>query len=146
MPLRALLPSSILSGLLLAAILTACGKAFGTTQTGTSPAPVPDAFECVKTQLKALGYSQTSIDATENRITAKKYDQTVRRPDVNFRRMVERLEAEVAPGSGGAVTTVEVTAHTFAELTTQRGPTELEERTSTQAAADAQTIVQKCGQ
>jgi hypothetical protein len=145
MRMRAPFPSPVGSGLL-AAALVACGHAYGASAAGTSPNPVPDVFECVKTQLKAIGYSQTSLDATENRITARKFDETVRRPDVNFRRMVERLEILVSPGSGGAITTLEVTAHTFAELTTQRGPTEIEERTSTQAAADAQTLVKKCGE
>ena len=103
-------------------------------------------FACAKDQLKALDYSQSSIDLAENRITARKYDETVRRPDVTFRRIVDRIEIEVTPGAGQAITSLSVTARTFAELTTQRGPTEVQERTSPEAAAAAQTILQKCGQ
>jgi hypothetical protein len=147
MRMRARFPAPPRSGLLIAATLTACvGHPLGTTATGTSPAPVPDVFDCVKGQLKSLGYNQTSIDVAEYRITAKKYDETVRRPDVTFRRVVDRLEIQVAPGSAGAITTVEVDANTFAEMTTQRGPTEVQERTSPDAEAAAQTIVQQCGQ
>ena len=145
MRMRAFFPTRLRSGVLVAAALTACGHAYGTTLSGTSPAPVPDAFECVKKQLQALGYSQSSIDMAEYRITAKKYDETVRRPDVNFRRIVDRIEIQVAPGTGGAITSLEVAAKTFAELTTQRGPTEQQERTSPEAAAAAQTIVEECG-
>ncbi|HUR95200.1 MAG TPA: hypothetical protein VMY76_11485 [Gemmatimonadales bacterium] len=142
---RVLPRTQLRAGLLLAVTLTACGRTMNSSLTGTSPSAVPDVFECVKNQLKALGYSQTSIDAEANRIAAKKYDETVRRPDTQFRRMVDRLEIEIAPGAEGAVTTLEVTARTFAELTTQRGPTEQQERTSVQADSAAQAVVQQCG-
>ena len=139
--------SAALSCLLLGTGLAACvGGTRTTSLTATSPAPSPDVFACVKDQLRALDFGQSSIDVAEYRITARKFDETVRRPDVNFRRLVDRLEVEVAPGSGGAVTTLTVTARTFAELTTQRGPTEEQERTSEQAKAAAETLVQKCGQ
>ena len=54
MRMRALFPSPVGSGLL-AAALVACGHAYGASAAGTSPNPVPDVFECVKTQLKAIG-------------------------------------------------------------------------------------------
>jgi len=140
-------PALLLTCVLAGAGLGACvGRPFATSLTATSPAPAPDVFACVKDQLKALDYSQSSIDVAEHRITARKFDETVRRPDVNFRRLVDRIEIEVAPGSGQAITTLSITPRTFAELTTQRGPTEVQERTSTQATAAAETILQKCGQ
>jgi hypothetical protein len=110
-----------------------------------SPAPTPDVFACVRGQLKANRFDQTSIDVDENRLTARKYDETVTRPDVTFRRLVDRLEIEVAPGAGGdTVSTVSVKARTFAETVNQRGPTETQERTSEQAKTAAQSIVGKC--
>ena len=140
-------PATLLSCLLAGVGFVACvGRPYTTSLTATSPAPAPDVFACVKDQLKALDYGQSSIDVAENRITARKFDETVRRPDVNFRRIVDRLEIEVAPASGQAMTTLSVTPRTFAEQTTQRGPTEVQERTSTQAIAAAETILQKCGQ
>jgi hypothetical protein len=146
MRMRALLPDHFGAGLLVAATLSACvGSSMHSSVTGTSPAPVPDVFECVKSQLKPLGYSQSSIDTDEHRLNAKKYDETVRRPDVQFRRMVDRLEIEVAPASEGAVTSLSVTARTFAELSTQRGPTEEQEKTSAAADSAAQTILRQCG-
>jgi len=139
-------PALVRSCLLAAAGLVACvGSPLTTSLTATSPEPVPDVFACVKDQLKALDYSQSSIDVTENRITARKLDETVRRPDVNFRRMVDRIEVEVAPGSGQDITTLSVTSRTFAELATQRGPTEVQEKTSESAREAAQILIQRCG-
>jgi hypothetical protein len=110
-----------------------------------SPSPTPDVFTCVRGQLKANKFDQTSIDVNENRLTARKYDEKVRRPDVSFRRLVDRLEIEVAPGTGGdSVSTVSINARTFAETVTQRGPTETQERTSQTAQTAAQTILDKC--
>jgi len=116
------------------------------TVSGTSPIPAPDAFTCVRDQIKAVGFTQSSYDTDRLRVTARKFDESQRRPDVQFRRMVDRLEIEVAPGSGNAVTNITVDAKTFAELTTHRGPTEEQEKTSETARAAAQTILQKCSQ
>jgi hypothetical protein len=116
------------------------------TVSGTSPIPAPDAFTCVRDQIKAVGFTQSSYNTDRLRVTARKFDESQRRPDVQFRRMVDRLEIEVAPGSGNAVTTITVDAKTFAELATHRGPTEEQEKTSETARAAAQTILQKCSQ
>lgn len=122
------------------------GRPMTTTVAGTSLAPAPDAFACVRDQLKTVGFTQSSYDTDELRVTARKLDESQRRPDVQFRRMVDRLEIDVAPGGGDAVTNISVDAKTFVELTTQRGPTEEQEKTSETARAAAQTILQKCSQ
>jgi hypothetical protein len=132
--------------LLIPVLIAGCGGGQMTTSyLAASPDPTPDVFSCVRGQLKANKFDQTSIDVNENRLTARKYDETVTRPDVTFRRLVDRLEIEVAPGAGGdTVTTVSVLARTFAETVNQRGPTETQERTSQQAQTAAQSIVDKC--
>ena len=140
------LPRRLFPSLLLGASLAACvGHPLAASLTGSSPSPTPDVFACAREQVKALGFDQSSVDVKEYRLQAKRYDETVRRPDVNFRRLVDRLEIEIAPGAGGAVTSIEVTARTFAELTTQRGPTEEQERTSETARQAAQTLLDRCG-
>ena len=129
-----------------AVLLAACaGGQLAQTTSTASPAPAPDAFECVRNQIKAVGFTQASYDTDELRLTARKHDETARRPDVQFRRMVDRLEIDVAPGSGGEVSRITVVAKTFAELTTHRGPTEEQERTSETAREAARTILEKCG-
>lgn len=137
------LRSPVLGALLLAGC--ASGGQFGQSVSAASAAPAPDAFACAREQLKAVGFTQSSYDTDELRITARKNDDTSRRPDVQFRRMVDKLEIEVAPGSGGEVSRITVVARTFAELTTHRGPTEEEEKASETARAAAQAIVDKCG-
>ena len=133
--------------LLLGAGLAGCvGGTMTSTMSGTSPVPAPDAFTCVRDQIKAVGFTQSSYDTDRLRVTARKLDESQRRPDVQFRRMVDRLEIEVAPGSGNAVTNITVDAKTFAELTTHRGPTEEQEKASETARTAAQTILQKCSQ
>jgi hypothetical protein len=133
---------------LLITLLTAgcAGGQMTSSYMAASPSPTPDVFACVRGQLKANRFDQTSIDVNDNRLTARKYDETVTRPDVTFRRLVDRLEIEVAPGAGGdSVTTVSIKARTFAETMNQRGPTETQERTSETARSAAQTILDKCG-
>lgn len=103
-----------------------------------------EVFECVKGQIPALGYTQTSIDVEGHRISARKYDRDARYADTRFRRMIERLTFEVAGSpEGGAV--LKVGAHTFAELATQRGPTEVEEEASPAVKEAAQKVLDECG-
>ncbi len=127
--------------------LVACNNApMARTLTATSPSPAPDVFQCARNQLKAIRFDQSSIDLESQRVTARRYDEKTRRPDVQFRRIVDRLEIEAVPSGESAVTTLEVTARTFGEYTTQRGPTENQEKTSETALSAAQTIIQKCSQ
>jgi hypothetical protein len=132
--------------LLITLLTTACGGGQMTSSyLAASPSPTPDVFACVRKQLKVNKFDQSSIDVNENRLTARKYDEKVRRPDVTFRRLVDRLEIEVAPGAGGdTVSTLSVKARTFAETVNQRGPTETQEKTSPTAQAASQSIVDSC--
>ena len=82
------------------------------------------------------------------RLTARKNDDKARRPDTQFRRVVDRIEFEVRPGTGGRVTEITGEAKTFAEYSTQRGPTEEQEKTSETAqhgGQDADRQVQHTG-
>jgi hypothetical protein len=127
-------------------LLAACGgKPLATTITASSPSPAPDVFQCARDQIKPLGFEQSSLDVQEHRLTARRIDDTQRRPDVQFRRIIERLEIQAEPASGNAVTTLTVTPRTFAEYTTQRGPTEVQERTSTTTQEAAQKLIERCG-
>ncbi len=127
------------------ALLAGCaGGNLAQTGSVASAAPAPDAYACVRDQIKAVGFTQSSYDTDAMRVTARKFNETLRRPDVNFRRMVDRLEIEVTPGTEGEVSRITVVAKTFAELTTQRGPTEEQERTSEAASTAARTILDKC--
>lgn len=131
---------SLVVGLLL---LTACAGRLSTPTTGTSSSAPEDAFACAKKQLAALEYKQNSIDVEEHRTTATKIDLKSRRADTQFRRILDRIEVEVQPGADGA-THIDVSPRTFAEYTTQRGPTEVEESPSETVQRDAQQLLERC--
>jgi hypothetical protein len=121
-----------------------CGGTLYLAANARSPRAPAEVFECVKGQIPALGYTQTSIDTEDHRISARKFDKDARYADTRFRRMIERLTVEVAGSAeGGAV--LKVGAHTFAELTTQRGPTEIEEEASPAVREAARKLLDECG-
>jgi hypothetical protein len=127
-------------------LLASCGgnAPLATTLSGPSPLPAPDVFNCLRNQLKITGFSQTSYDPNDMRLTARKIDEDARRPDTQFRRMIDKIELEVGPGSGGQVTEITGEASTFAEYSTQRGPTEEQQKTSETARNAVQTLIDKC--
>jgi hypothetical protein len=123
--------------------LGGCAHAY-TSPTMVKTSTAPDAvFDCVKRQLGVLGYKQTSIDTDALRVNATKVDLDTRRSDTQFRRILQKLAVEVAPGADGQ-TSVEVVPHTFGEYTTQRGPTEVEEKPMEAVTNDAQSLLEAC--
>jgi len=125
-------------------LLSACGAqsyaAPSSVRTTTAP---EDAFSCARKQMTDLGYKQSSIDTDERRVNGTKIDMETRRPDTQFRRMLDKLEVDVAPQADGR-TSIDIKARTFAEYTTQRGPTEVEEKPSAQVKSDSQKLLEKC--
>lgn len=127
-----------------AVALSACGQRMFSSPLSTRTSAGPDeTFSCVKKQLGELGYKQTSINTSEYRITATKIDYKPRRADVQFRRMLNKLDVDVAPEADGQ-TSIKALGRTFAEYTTQRGPTEEQERASEQVLSDTQTLFERC--
>jgi hypothetical protein len=126
-----------------AVLLAGCGKAFSAPVSTRTAATPDDTFTCVKKQLGELGYKQTSNDADELRVTATKIDYESRRPDVQFRRMLNKIDADVAAEANGE-TSIKAVGRTFAEYTTHRGPNEEEEKPSDQVQSDTQTLLERC--
>ena len=121
-----------------------CGGTLYLAINGTSPRPPVEVFDCVKSQIVVLGYTQTSIDVEDHRLTARKYDREARLADTRFQRMIDRLLVEVGSSAQGS-TRVKIGAHTFAEVATQRGPTEIEQDASPAVKAAAQALLEACG-
>jgi hypothetical protein len=130
--------------LLGAVLLPACAQRYAAPVTVRTAASTDESFDCVKKQLDTLGYRRTSYDTDEHRINGTKIDTKSRRADTQFRRLLNKLEVQVAPEADGR-TSLQVIGHTFAEYTTQRGPTEVEEKASDQVKADTQQLLQRCG-
>jgi hypothetical protein len=124
-------------------LLSACSQRYAAPASVQTVAAPDETFNCIKRELSRLGYKQSSIDVDEHRITGNKYDLEARRADVQFRRLVNRLEVEVGPDAGGQ-TSIETQSHTFAEYTTQRGPTEVEEKASDEVKQDAEKLLGAC--
>jgi hypothetical protein len=126
-----------------ALLVLGCAQRYATATSAPTSAGPEETFECVKKQLVALGYKQSSIDADEHRITGTKIDPESRRPDTQFRRLLDKLEIDVAAEADGQ-TTIAVRGRTFAEYATQRGPTEIEESASDQVRTAAQRLLERC--
>jgi hypothetical protein len=131
-------------GLLVCAlVLSACGQTLSTPVSVRTSAGPEDTFACVRKQLGELGYRQTSYDATEYRVNATKFDLESRRSDVQFRRIHNKLDVDIAAEADGQ-TSIRVLPRTFAEYTTQRGPTEEQEKASELVKADTNTLLERC--
>lgn len=126
-----------------ALLLAGCGQRLATPMTARTSAGPEETFDCVKQQIKELGYKQTSIDVNDHRISATKIDDKTRRADTEFRRMLNKIDVEVAPQADGQ-TSIQVMGRTLAEYTTQRGPTEVEEKASDEVRAAQQQVVERC--
>jgi hypothetical protein len=123
--------------------LAGCAHPYASpTEVRTSAAPEA-VFACVRQQLDTLDYRRNSIDTDELRVNASKVDPKTRRSDTQFRRIVNKLQVDVGPEADGR-TSLKVVPRTFAEYTTQRGPTEVEEKSSVQVTSDAQRLVEAC--
>lgn len=137
--------SALSLGLSAAVLLSVgCGSTLYLAANGRSPRPPVEVFDCVKSQILVLGYTQTSIDVENHRVTARRYDWETRSADTKFRRMVDRLSIEIGSSAGGGAH-LRIGAHTFAELATQRGPTEIEQDASAGVRAAAQALLEVCG-
>jgi hypothetical protein len=126
-----------------AVLLAGCGRALSTPVSTQTVAGPDETYTCVKKQLGDLGYKQTSNDVSEHRVTATKIDSKSRRPDVQFRRILNKLDVDVSAAADGQ-TSIEVLPRTFAEYTTHRGPTEEQERASELVKADARQLLERC--
>lgn len=124
-------------------LLPACSQHYAAPASVQTSAAPDAAFDCVKRQLPTMDYKQSSLDVAEHRITAQKYDLEARRADVQFRRLINRMEIEVGANAAGQ-TSIDVKSHTFADYTTQRGPTEVEEEASAEVKEDAQKLLKAC--
>lgn len=126
------------------ALGTGCGGAGYTIRsTGSTPSPVADVFACVRAGLAPIGYTQTSYDVDAHRVTARRYDETVRRPDIRFRRMVDELDVEVRPDSSGKSALV-VESKTFSEYMSERGQTYNQEVASDSVRVAGRALLARC--
>jgi hypothetical protein len=126
-----------------ALLLSGCSQRLSNTVSTRTAAAPEDTFDCVRKQMTNLGYKQTSIDLDAHRVSGVKFDVQSRRPDTQFRRLVHRMEVEVAAEADGQ-TSITIQPRTLVENTTQRGPTEIEEKAAEEVRTAAQQLVERC--
>jgi hypothetical protein len=124
-------------------LLSACAQPYAAPASAPSSLSPEETFSCVRGEMPKLGYKPSSVDVDARRINGTKIDNESRRPDVQFRRMLDKLEVEVAPQADGR-TGIDVRGRTFAEYTTQRGPTEVEEKASAEVQSAAEQLLKRC--
>jgi hypothetical protein len=129
---------------LLGLAISCASTSYTVTAAAPTPKPVADVYACVRAGITPIGYTQASYDLDAHRLTARRYNEAVRRPDVRFRRIVDELEIEVRPDSGGRSAIV-VASRTFAEYMTERGQTLVQEAASDSAQAAGQAVLAACG-
>jgi hypothetical protein len=120
-----------------------CGHAYAPSTKVAAAAAPTDVFQCAKQKLGEMGYKPSSIDTDELRVNATKIDLINRRADTQFRRLLNKIEVQVSPNADGQ-TDLTTSAHTFAEYTTQRGPTEVEESPSDTVQNDVRQLTERC--
>jgi hypothetical protein len=123
--------------------LAGCAHAYASPTVARTSAAPGVVFDCVKQQIGVLGYKQNSIDTDALRVNATKLDLVTRRSDTQFRRILNKLQVDVNAESDGQ-TSLKVVPQTFGEYTTQRGPTEVEEKPSKDVTADGQRLMEAC--
>jgi hypothetical protein len=121
-----------------------CGGTLYLAIDATSPNPPVEVFDCVKSQIPILGYTQSSIDVEVQRLTAQKRDYDTRLSDTQFVYMFDRLVIEIAKASGGGAR-LTIRARTFAKMSTYRGPTDVEQSASPAVKEAAQKLREACG-
>jgi hypothetical protein len=124
-------------------VISACAQRFATEESMQTSATPDQTFECVRKQFDSLGYRRTSLDIDARRVNGTKIDEKTRRADTQFHHMLNKLEVEVSPQANGQ-TSLKVAGRTFAEYTTQRGPTEVEEKASADVRSATQTLLERC--
>jgi hypothetical protein len=126
-------------------LLGACSAGTQWTKLNASPASGPaDVLACAKAKLGGIGYQMTSLNDTEYRLTARKFEVDTHRADPRYRRNIDRLEVETAAAADGK-TALSVIGRSFAEYQTTRGPTEEEQQASEDVRQSAQAIIDACG-
>jgi hypothetical protein len=128
-------------------LLGACGGGPGSLPIALTASPTsspPDAMACARAKLDTLGYAPTSFDQTDLWLTVHKVDNSVHRGNPKYRHNIDRLEVESTPGADGK-TRLNVIGRTYADYSTERGPTEVEETASAGVRQSAQAVVAACG-
>ena len=131
----------VLAGCLLSA---GCGSTLYLTTKATVPRPPAEVFDCVKTQVEALGYDKNSIDVRRMRLTVRKPNDETQVSDAQLQKNFDLLEIQVGKSPDGGAQ-LSVGAHSFARVSTGGGPWQSEVAASPAVKEAAQKLLEACG-
>lgn len=128
---------------LLLLVLPACaGRLYSATKTSTSGAP-DDVYQCVQNQFKTMGYRRIQFDAMDRWFLAEKEEAGVQVSSGLYRKTWMTLDTRVRPNADGT-TVLEITAHSYQEYASARGPDRTEQPVSSRAKLDAKALHEAC--
>ena len=132
------------AALFLLALVTACaGTLYSTLQGSTSKTP-PDAYDCVRNQLKEMGYRQMQYDISDRWVLSQKVDTTAHVSSGLYRRTLNKLEVRVEPDASGD-SRIAIKARSFDEYTNAEGAYLDERRATDVVMQDAAELIKGCG-
>ncbi len=127
----------------LAGLALGCAGTLVSTSHATTGGAPDDVYQCVQTQLKAMGYSRTHYDPSDRWYVAQKEDSTVRVASATFRKAMNVLDTRVRPDASGN-TALEITVSSFEEYSNARGIDQQQRSATATARSDAARLQQAC--
>ncbi|MEO6068751.1 MAG: hypothetical protein ABJB33_09475 [Gemmatimonadota bacterium] len=123
-------------------VLAACGHSLWPTTTVVTPVSVSETFTCVDSVAKTLGYKPFQSKPDEGFLRTRK-TVTDASHDIFDQLAYDQLKAEIA--TGGAGTTLAVTAESYTEQVSRRGREQVEKEARPAVVADAKVVLDVCG-
>ena len=126
----------------LALVVAACGQSIWKSASVTTPKAVPEAFTCVDSTAKALGYIPFQSKPTEGFLRTRKNLKPG--PGEIFDHLpYDQIEVQVTEGGTGA--TITVVAQSWMEQISRDSRTQVEKPSRPQVISDGQAILTACG-
>jgi hypothetical protein len=126
----------------LSLLAAACGPSMWKSATVTTPRAAPQAFVCVESTAKVLGYTPFQSKPTEGFLRTRKNLKPG--PGEIFDHLpYDQIEVQVKEGGTGA--TITVVAQSWMEQISRDSRTQVEKPSRPQVIADGQAILTACG-
>jgi len=125
-------------------LLSSCGGHFFAVTRASSTANPDDAYACVQTQLKTLGYERKRYDPIKRWYVGQFIDREARLSDARFRYRINRLDVLVSPDATGN-TSLEIKAQSYDVFDDQKGLDEIERSATNDVKRAAASLAEACG-
>jgi hypothetical protein len=134
-PMRLLLTVGLL-------LVAGCAGSLYTHFAGPTAKPPAEVYDCVKEQLKTLGYARKQFDEQQRWYLAEKATKEAVSSGL-YEKTLHVLETRVKQ-SNGTTATLDIIARTYDVFATARGEDRQERKASERVLLDARTLGQAC--